>query len=163
MSLKMNNKFKLIILVFLPFIIGFSINKLLSLGITEDNQLYLSLGSILLHLWTYGSGIVLWFCVGRIFGSLNMSVAKSFILGNIVWGVSVSVYTWQFKFLDDTSRNLFISGIAQHYQLGFVSLGARITRMFTSHLQGTTVVLISYFLMIMVFSLGFISTVRTKK
>lgn len=162
MSLKMNNKFKLIILVFLPFIIGFSIERLLAVGITGDNQLYLNLSSILLSLWIHGGGIVFWFCVGRMFGNLNMSTVKSFILGNIAWGISVILYTWQFKLVDDTSRNLFISAISQHYPLGFVSLGSSIIGMFTRHLKGTTVILIAYFLMLMVFSLGFISTVRSK-
>lgn len=162
MALKKNNLYKLIILVLLPFIIGFLIEKLLASGITRDNQLYSNLGGILLSIWLYGTGVVFWFYVGRVFGRLNMFAVKSFILGNIVWGISISLYFWQFKLLDDVSRNPLIAVISQHYPLAFVNLGSRIVSMFTSNINGNTVVLISYFLMFMVFSLGFLSTVRQK-
>lgn len=161
MSLKKNSLYKLIMLVLLPFVIGFLIEKLLTGGILGDNKLYSNLGSILLSIWIYGSGVVFWLYVGRVFGRLNMSSVKSFILGNIVWGISISLYFWQFNLLDDVSRNSFIAGLSEAYPLAFINLGVFISSIFANN-NGNSMVLISYFLMFMVFSLGFISTLRRK-
>ncbi len=161
MSLKKNNLYKLIMLVLLPFIIGFLIEKLLIVGAIGDNQLHLNLGSILLSIWIHGSGIVYWFYVGRVFGRLNMSAVKSFILGNIVWGISISLYLWQFNLLDDVSRNTFIAGISEAYPLAFINFGVLISSVFIRN-YGNIMVLISYFLMFIVFIFGFISTLRQK-
>jgi hypothetical protein len=155
MSLSINKKYKLTLLVLLPFIIGFSIEKLLAIGITKDSQIYLSLGGLLLSIWTYGGAIFFWFWVGRIFAGLNISTLKSYIMGNTGFGISFIIYTWQFILLDDTSRNLFIAAISQHYVLGFVGLGTRILGLFTNSLHGNTIILLSYLLMLIVFSLGY--------
>jgi hypothetical protein len=146
-------------LVLLPFIIGFLIEKLLIGGTTADNQLHLNLGSILLSIWIYGSGVVYWFYVGRVFGRLNMYAVKSFILGNIVWGISISLYFWQYNLLDDVSRNPFIAGISEAYPLAFINLGVFISSTFITN-YGNTMVITSYFLMFIVFIFGFKSTLR---
>lgn len=161
----MNNdsKLKLIVLVLLPLIIGYLISLLLSFGFTTDNQLIISMSSILLTLWSYGVAIAFWFYVGRKFGSLNMASIKSFILGNTVWGIFLIIYVWQFILLDDISRSFYLAGISQHYVLGFVGLGARIITLFTRNIHSSTAILISYLLMILVFSIGFRSALRTNR
>ncbi|MCC5910924.1 MAG: hypothetical protein JJT76_10860 [Clostridiaceae bacterium] len=161
MACKANMKYKLILIVLLPFIIGYFIEGLMGLGMTRNNQLYLSIASMVLSFWIYG-GIVFWFYVGRVFGSLNMNTIKSFILGNSAWGISFSLYIWQFRLLDETSRNFFLGGIAQHYVLGFVGWGSRILTLFTNHIQGIMALQIAYFLMLIVFSLGFYSALKSK-
>lgn len=158
---KVNTRFKLVLIVLLPFIIGYFINWIAGLGVTRNNQLYFKISDILLSLWTY-TGIVFWFYAGRIFGNLDMKPIKSYILGNIAWGISISLYTWQFILLDSTSRNLLLAGISQHYVLGFVRWGSRILTIFTNHIKVTTVILIAYLLMLLIFSLGFVSVVHSK-
>ena len=160
--MKRKNTYKIILLILLPFIIGFLINSLLGLGITRDNQL-LSVSTILLSIWTYGGAIIFWFLVGRIFGNLNMNKVKSFALGNSVWTISLLLFVWQFLFVNGSNRNFFISGISQHYALGFVSLGSRILGLFTNSIHSTTVILIAYFVMLIVFSIGFISKYQSKE
>lgn len=160
--MKIKNTYKIILLILLPFIIGFLINSLLGLGITRDNQLLLSISTILLSIWTYGGAIIFWFLVGRIFGNLNMNKVKSFALGNSVWTISLLLFVWQFLFVNGSNRNLLIAGISQHYALGFVSLGSRILGLFTNSIHGTTVALIAYFLMLIVFSIGFITKYPSK-
>ncbi len=160
--MKTNKKITLIILVLLPFLIGYFINRLLSVAITSDNQVYLGIGTSLLSLWSKGGAIVFWFFVGRIFGKLDMILVKSFVLGNIGWGISFILFIWQFILLDDVSINFFISGISQNYVLGFVGLGSRIIRIFTNQIHSNTVVMVSYLLMIIVFGIAFISSSRSK-
>lgn len=155
-------KYKLTLLVFTPFIIGFFIDKLVEVGFINNNQFFLSIFGLLLAIWTYGGAIAFWFYVGRTFGKLNMTAVKSFIFGNIPWGISFIIFIWQTKLLEDTSRNLLLSALSQHYVLGFIGFGTRIVRLFTNNIHGTTVILSAYFLMIIVFSLGFWSALRSK-
>ncbi len=161
MFLKKNNLYKLTMLVLLPFLISFLIERLLIGGTIGDNKLHLNLGCILLSIWIYGSGVVYWFYVGRVFGRLNMPAVKSFILGNIVWGISICLYFWQFNLLDDVSRNPFIAGISEAYPLAFINLGVFISSAFIRN-YGNIMVIISYFLMFIVFIFGFISTLHQK-
>lgn len=156
-------KCKLVLLVLLPLIIGYLIEVLIGLGMTR-NQLYFSIANIFLSLWIYGGGMVFWFYVGRVFGSLKMKPIKSFILGNIAWGIAFSLYILQFSLLVDTGRSFFLGIIAQHYALSFIGLGARILTLFTNNIQGTRAIQIAYFLMLIVFSLGFYSAIsKTSK
>ena len=153
--MKTNMKYKLILLVLLPFIIGFLIEGLFRLGIT-------SLGSLLFIPWIYGGGLIFWFWVGRTFGKLNLQPIKSFILGNLAWGISFGLYTWRVVFLNDISGSHFLTGLSEFYALGFVGLGTRILRLFTNQIHGTTAMQIAYFLMLIVFSLGFFSALHLK-
>lgn len=158
-----NSNFKLIMLVFLPFIIGYFIDLLVGVGFTTDNQIYISMASPLLTLWSYGGAVAFWFYVGRKFGSLNMAPIKSFILGNIVWGIFLIIYIWQFVVLDDASRNFYLADIPQHYVLGFVTVGTSIMTMFTRNIHGSFVIFISFLFMIIVYSVGFRSALRTNR
>lgn len=150
MPLKKNNPYKLIILVLLPIVIGVLIEALFTVGNSGENQLLLFLGKFTMAFWTYGYGVIFWISVGRVFGRLKMPVAKRFILGNIVWGISISLYIWQYKLLGDVNRNNFIAGISELYPLAFMH--------FTS-----SRVLFSHFLMLIVFVIGFVSTLRQQQ
>ena len=161
--MKRKNTYKIILLILLPFIIGFLINSLVGLGITRDNQLLLSISTILLSIWTYGGAIIFWFMAGRIFANLNMNTVKSFAIGNSGWAISLLLFVWQFLFVNGRNRNLLIAGISQHYALGFVGLGSRILGLFTNSIHSTTVILIAYFVMLIVFSIGFISKYQSKE
>ncbi|MDY0236558.1 MAG: hypothetical protein RBR71_11035 [Gudongella sp.] len=146
--LKKNMKYKAILLVLFPLIIGFLIEKLLLANITNGNQLYSSLGGLLLAIWTYSS-LIFWFYVGWVFGKFKMATIKRFILGNIVWAISLILYFWQ-------------PAITEYYSIGFASVSINILSLFTNSSNTTTIIVFSYFLMLLVFSLGFIFAVRYK-
>lgn len=149
------SEYKLAMLLLLPFIIGLFINTLMASGLTRDNQFFITISGILLSIWIYGGAFIFWFWVGRKFASLGMSKVKSFILGNIGWAISIILFIWQFYLIDQNAMNLIIAGLSQHYALAFTWLGASILGLFTNHINGNTVILLSYVLMILVFSLGF--------
>lgn len=131
-----------------PLIIGFLIEKLLLTNLTNGNQLYSSLGGLLLSIWTYGS-LIFWFYVGWVFGKFEMATIKRFILGNIVWGISFVLYFWQ-------------PAITEYYSIGFASVSIHILSLFTDGLKATTIIIFSYLLMLLIFSLGFLFAVRYK-
>lgn len=160
--IKNNKIFKGILLVLFPFIIGFFIDKLVMLSFKTDNQIYSTIGGILLSIWIYGGAIIFWFYVGWTFGKFKVSVIKKFTLGNILWALSLGLYTWQFKLLDDASRNMTMAGLSQHYPLGFIGIATRMIGLFTNSFHGLTIIFIAYFIMLIVFSIGFFTAIKFK-
>lgn len=120
-----------------------------------DSSTILSIMNIGLSLWGF-IAIFFWFYVGTQFGKLGISKMKSFILGNSFWMISLILYVWQFVLLSGEERNLFFAGISQNYNLGFVSISSRIISLFTRTIDSKTVIILSYLIMLVVFSLGFI-------
>lgn len=159
--MKRNIKYKLILLLIVPYLVGEAINRSIGYGISLDSSSLLSISSILLSLWKFSS-VIFWFWVARQFGSLTIGKVKSFILGNVLWMISFVLYMWQFVFVNDINRNFFIAGISQNYVLGFVSWGSKILSLFTNTIDGTVVVIISYLMMLIVFTLGFITSPKFK-
>lgn len=155
MDMNIKRKHKAIILVILPFIMGYIIDKLLMIGLSGEQNFLTSLGGLLLSVWTYGGGMILWFYVGMVFAKLNIPKVKSFVLGNLLWGISAFLYTWQFILLDDNSRNSSLAALTQHYPLGFIGPSTMIYGIFTNHFYGTWIIFGAYLLMIIVFGLGF--------
>ncbi|CAK7086031.1 hypothetical protein CIW83_04880 [Tissierella sp. P1] len=155
--MKRNINYKLILLLIVPYLASEIINRLMGYGISLNSSLLLTISSILLSLWTFSS-VVLWFWVGRQFGSLTIEKIKSFILGNVIWAISLALYIWQFIFVDDINRNFFVAGISQHYLLGFVSWGSKVVGLFTNTIDGTVVVIVAYLMMFIVFTVGFITS-----
>ncbi|MFY0518511.1 hypothetical protein ACOMCU_11890 [Lysinibacillus sp. UGB7] len=104
---------------------------------------------------------VFWFWVGMKFSCLSGNKVKSFFIGNSIWLLSFLLYLWQFALLDGESRNMFLAGISQYYMLPFIWSGTKLSLLFTDIIHGTTITIISYLSMLLVFTIGFI--VRTIK
>lgn len=152
--MKQRIKYKLIILVLVPFLMGQLINLLISYAFRTNNSLMFTASDTLLTVWTFAS-VIYWYWVGKQFGSLSMKKVKSFILGNVVWGISLVLYVWQFLFVDGVHRNLFIAGISQNYMLGFVSWSAKLIGIFTNSIDSTQVTIGAYLLMLIIYAVGF--------
>lgn len=99
---------------------------------------------------------VFWFWVGKRLSKLGENNIKSFIIGNSIWLLSFLLYLWQFVLLNDESRNMFLALISQHYMLSFIWSGTKLTLLFSNVLHGTTITIVSYLSMLLVFTLGFI-------
>lgn len=152
---------RLIFLLIVPFLISFAINFLLSIGVRMNSSILISISNILLNLWFF-AGLFFWFYVGKRFGDLDVSKVKSIVLGNSLWFISLLLYIWQFILLDYTKRNSFISGISQHYNLGFVRVSSIITDIFTNTIDTKMVIMVSYLIMLIVFTIGFIYTSKNR-
>ena len=156
-----NIKRRLIFLLIVPFVISFVINFLLSIGVRMNSSILISISNILLNLWGF-AGLPFWFYVGKRFGNLDVSKVKSIVLGNSLWFISLLLYIWQFILLDYTKRNSFIATISQHYSLGFVRVSSIIIGFFTNTIDTKMVIMVSYLIMLIVFTIGFIYTSKNR-
>lgn len=157
--MKKNTKYKLILLVLVPYLAGEIINRLLGYGISLNIPILMSISTILLYVLPLAS-VVFWFWVGRQFGSLKINKIKSFILANLLWFISLVLYIWQFIILDGENRSFLIAGISQNYMLGFINPAGKIIGLFTNKIDGRMAVILAYIIMIIVFTIGFISRAR---
>ena len=132
---------KMIVWITIPFIYGFVSNTFLLIIPPLLSQLVFA---------------AFWFWVGMKFSCLRGNKVKNFFIGNSIWLLSFLLYLWQFTFLDDESRNIFLAGISQYYMLPFIWSGVQLSFLFTDILHGTTITIISYLTMLLVFTIGFI-------
>lgn len=145
---------KLILLVIVPFLAGEAINRLLSYGLTIDSSTFWSIISTLLYGWQIGS-VFYWFLVGKYFGGLKLGRLKGIILGNIAWGISLILFVWQFLLMQDSSRNLMLAAIPQHYILGFSGWSSMLLSFLTSSIDSTSIILVAHIMMMAIFLLGY--------
>ncbi|MFD1040402.1 hypothetical protein ACFQ3N_18660 [Virgibacillus byunsanensis] len=130
-----------IILVLIPFVYGLLAN------LTDSTLLTPVLTQIIFLLF--------WYLVGVKFAKLNKDKITSFLYGNSIWGLSFLVFIWQFILLDDNSRNFFLAGVSQYYMFPFIWIGRELTVMFIDVYHGTTIMLLAYLSMLVIFLLGF--------
>lgn len=100
--------------------------------------------------------VVFWFWVGMKFSCISGNKVKIFFIGNSVWLLSFLLYLWQFVLLNDESRNMFLALISQYYMLPFIWSGTKLSLLFTNVIDGTTITIIAYLSMLLVFTVGFI-------
>ena len=138
--------YKLIILLLIPFFLGWLFNSFSPLLTIYVKGFWLiSIGFIIYWLW-----------VGKQFGQLKNNKLTNFLIGNILWAISLGLFIWQFIFLDDLNRNLFIAGISQHYSLFTIAPASRIIMLFQKDIHSTQIIVTSYIFMIIIFTIGFI-------
>jgi len=149
--------YKLIIFQLLPFILGWLINHtIVYLPIYVNIYWVLSIGFILY-----------WFWVGKQFGQLRLNKILSVFLGNIIWAISVGLFIWQFIFVDELNRNLFLAVISQYYGLFTILFSTKIVMLFKAVIDSNQVMITSYTFMFIIYLIGFIygsiSVSRTNK
>lgn len=146
------NKHALIVLA--PLILGWLFNLIMY---------FLPFSGVLI--WTLNLGFVLfWFWGGRQFAQLSTKKVRSYLLGNALWLISFLLYVWQFVLLDEASRSIAIASLSQYYMLFTIILGTQIHMVYSEVINSTEIVIISYLVMLLVFTMGFIyQSVRGKK
>lgn len=97
-------KITLTLLVLAPPIIGYLYNLIFSVSLWGF-LLYLSPISLLLF----------WFWVGWKFAETNMNVYQSVFIGNSLGIVSLIIYLWQFLYVSDEHRNMFLAVFSQGF------------------------------------------------
>lgn len=129
--------------IFIPFIYGYL------------SSIFLIALSPLLNQIIFG---LLWFWVGMKYANLYANRVKGFLIGNSIWLVSFLLYIWQFVILNDENRNLFLAGLSQHYVLSYLWSGREVYLLFidTRTFYTTPIIIISFLIMLLVFSLGFL-------
>lgn len=146
--------YKLIILIFIPFIFNFIINH---------NTSILVLYSSTIFIWQLVF-LVFWFWTGKKFACMKSNKFISFIIGNSLWLILFILYIWQFCLTSGAQRNMSIAVFSQLYMVTFVPLSTILVSLFTNTIEGTTVTIIAYIFMFITFTAGFIyGTIKEKK
>lgn len=147
---------KYIIIVLIPFIVDYGINIMIGYGFEMNSDTIMNASDFIMAIWKYVC-LLYWFWVGTVFANLMKNKYLGFMLGNIVWLVLFCLYVWQFCYVGGESRNMLIAMISQNYILGFVSWGAKIIDLFTNTINGTTIVIVAYIIMLVIFTGGYIT------
>lgn len=146
-TLETIKKYKHIILILLPLFLGWLINNSIFILNIYGNLI-----------WIFSiSFVVYWFWVGKQFGQLRYHRLVSLLIGNAIWIISFGLYIWQFVFVNEMSRNMFLAVISQHYGLFTITFATRIVMLFDNDvIDSTQVLIVSYILMVVIFTIGFI-------
>lgn len=151
---------KMFFLVFIPWIISTAINRLIVIGDVYGKSSILNIADTVLNIWLYVC-IIYWYWVGKKFGVIGKGKKKSFILGNILWGIGLIFYVILFFFVEETNRLKLIkvtpllSQLAEGYSLGFTKWSNLIMIIFTKISNSSIHIIVSYGLMLCIFSIGF--------
>lgn len=99
---------------------------------------------------------VLWFWIGMKFAKLKGNSIKNFIMGNSIWLLSFLPYLWQFVLSDSPGSNTSIALISQYYMLSFGWAGSKLSSLLFNVYNPTTITILSYISMLIIFTIGFI-------
>lgn len=106
--------------------------------------------------------VLFWFWVGKRFAGLNMSKLRGFAFGNSLWGICLVVFTWQFLLVSEPHRIKALEVVSLSYISPFYILTHALPPIgvyFSGFRLTATIInltLVGYFLMFIIFTLGFI-------
>lgn len=147
------------LLILIPFIISIIINRLNLVGEVYNKSSAFNISNTILNIWLYIS-IIYWYWVGKKFGDLGKGRRKSFILGNGLWIIGFVFHIILFYFVKEGNRvklmkvTPVLSQLTKGYSLGFIKLSNFVVSPF-SKVSNNMKVLVSYILMLIIFSVGF--------
>ncbi len=133
------------ILLLVPFLWGWAVNSLPFLV-----PLYFSL----FLLWE-ALFVGFWFWAGTVFGRLPGRGLPNYLTGNSLWGLFLLLYTWQYLLLPQEAQNPYLSLVSQFYPLPLMGISSRTVGALSGIVYDSTTVLVSFLLMLLIFSLGF--------
>ena len=154
----MKDAWKTIILVIVPLAMGFLVNRLIIIGFSSG---YVGLFNVVELLYTplvQTAFLIFWTWVGYRFAMLNIKKVTSFLLGNSLNILGFVTYIVLFYAMGDAMRlTIRFVGYAQLAIVPVLVLGSRITILFSSGtIDGRVPALISYLLLFLAFSIGFL-------
>jgi hypothetical protein len=153
-------KFALVLLSFVPIVVGYIVNITLLLPVIGMLSFYV------LPLLT----TAFWFYLGRQYVRTGWKPVSAIVIGNAPGIISLFVYLWQFLLVTDEARNLTLAGAAQMFSASAPTwLLARIAILFENqpnyigNVSMVALQVISLIYMILVFSAGVLWEKKTQK
>lgn len=98
-------KFVLILLTFVPILVGYLINSTVLVPVLGIFMLYVVPLLVL----------VFWFFLGSMYSKTDWNAAVSILIGSATGVLSLALYLWQFLLESDETRNMFLAALSQMY------------------------------------------------
>lgn len=150
----------LVLLTFVPFIVGYIINISIRLPM---------IGMIIFYVLPLLT-TVFWFYLGRQYARNTWKTIPALFVGNATGVVSLLIYLWQYLFKTEETRNMTLMSVSQMFSDATPTyLLGRVAILFENepnYIGSTSMValnVISFVYMIVVFLFGFILEKKTKK
>ena len=151
----------LVLLTFVPFIVGHIINISIRIPV---------IGMIIFYVLPLLT-TVFWFYLGRQYARSTWKIILELFIGNATGVVSLLIYLWQYLFKTDETRNVVLMSVAQMFSDATPTyLLGRIAILFETqpnYIASSTFMValnvISFVYMVVVFLFGFIWEKKTKK
>lgn len=151
----------LVLLTFVPFIVGHIINISIRIPV---------IGMIIFYVLPLLT-TVFWFYLGRQYARSTWKIIPALFIGNATGVVSLLIYLWQYLFKTDETRNVVLMSVAQMFSDATPTyLLGRIAILFETqpnYIASSTFMValnvISFVYMVVVFLFGFIWEKKTKK
>ena len=95
----------LVLLTFVPFVVGYAINLLLAVPV---------LGAVLYFVLPFVA-LGFWFYLGNLYSKTNWKALPSILISSATGILSLVLYIWQFLIESDATRNMFFAALSQMY------------------------------------------------
>lgn len=142
-------------LVATPLAVSYVFNRLIMLSIS-----YPTLANNLVKLYSPLAWIFLifWVWVGSRFAKIELKRIYSFLIGNSLNIIACFVYIWLFYWSDPATRLAYsrLSTLSEFYTLPVISLSFKIVATFVNYIDGRVTQVVSFLLLTLAFSIGFI-------
>lgn len=144
--MKCENKFKYILIIVMPLIFAIVIARVHFIA-----EIYFAVP------WIFTIAfIIFWFWAGKVFAKANCNRVKSFLMGNSLWAISFLLYLLQELLGNNANRNFTIEWISQCYMFSMVYITTKIMMTDIHIIDEFIMSIVSYILMFIIFSIGFI-------
>ncbi|MGF7184849.1 hypothetical protein GGQ84_000934 [Desulfitispora alkaliphila] len=107
-----------------------------------------------------GLFLAFWFWVGMLFADMSIGKGVSYFLGNSLTVISGLVYYWSFFIVSEEARNIYLAALSQFYAIPTAAISGQVWMVFNPGVVDNRFLLISYGLMFLVFTVGFIMKLR---
>lgn len=148
----MQNKKTLVLLTFIPIIIGYIINWTIMIPYIGMPMFYV------LPLIVLG----FWFWLGSKYAKTDWKPIISILIGSATGLISLIIYLWQFIFISGEARNILLAAFSQMYSAAVPTyLFSRIATMFETQsnqagiITMVTIQVMAVLLMMIVFTIGY--------
>ena len=131
---------KMFLMILFPLIVSIVIERFITIATIYNKPKIGNVADSIINIWKFVC-ILYWFWVGKKYGEFNRGRAKSFVFGNILWGIGLVFYIIIFFLTDSNNRiNLikvipWLNELAQGYTLGFIRWSGLILSIFTKNID----------------------------
>lgn len=144
-------KYVLVLLTFVPSLVGYLFNYAIFIPVIGMILLYI----LPILIFTF------WFWLGMQYSKTDWGAVRSTLIGSATGIISLALYAWQFLGQSDETRNMTLAGLSQMYAVAICFFFAKIATMlepqfaYVGQLTKLAMQAISIAFMIAIFTIGY--------